>query len=219
MTPLRFASSIASAPAARRCVGLGLGGAAIAWHASHRTPACEEAAPGRREAKLLVASPAEATPSLAARCIAEALGTGIIVAGGCGAVCTSKYAGGNSTLFGVAAAWGMSVALAVYVTRAVSGAHLNPAVTCALVAIGKAPAEEAPLYIGAQCAGAFVAAGVNYAIFSAAIVAHEAAAGIVRGSAASRLGSFGGSSASAACPSAQIVSTSCCDTPIDTRHP
>lgn len=194
MTPLRFASSIASAPAARRCVGLGLGGAAIAWHASQRTPACEEAAPGRREAKLLVASPAEATPSLAARCIAEALGTGIIVAGGCGAVCTSKYAGGNSTLFGVAAAWGMSVALAVYVTRAVSGAHLNPAVTCALVAIGKAPAEEAPLYIGAQCAGAFVAAGVNYAIFSAAIVAHEAAAGIARGSAASAAsyaGAFG----------------------------
>ena len=59
--------------------------------------------------------------------------------------------------------------------RTPPGAHLNPAVTCALVACDKAPAEEAPFYIGAQLAGATVAAAVNYLIFSAGIKALEAA--------------------------------------------
>lgn len=139
------------------------------------------------------AEPAPA-PSLEKRCLAEAIGTGIIVQGGCGVVCALKYAGANPTLFGLATIWGASVALAAYSTRAISGAHLNPAVTCALVANDLFPIEEAPQYVGAQLAGATLAGTINYAIFATGIAALEASEGIVRGAAASTAsyaGAFG----------------------------
>ena len=126
--------------------------------------------------------------------MAEAFGTGLIVQFGCGAVCALKYANAPFNTFGIAAAWGIGVTLAVYATRAVSGAHLNPAVTAALVSVDAFPAEEAPLYIAALMAGATVAASVNYMVFSAGIAASEAAASIVRGTAASTAsfaGAFG----------------------------
>ena len=59
-------------------------------------------------------------------------------------VCALKYAGANYGTFGLAAIWGVSVALAAYSTRAISGAHLNPAVTSACVVNGLFPIEEAP---------------------------------------------------------------------------
>ena len=133
-------------------------------------------------------------PSMEQRLIAEAVGTGIIVQFGCGAVCALKYANAQFGLFGISCAWGIGVALAVYATRAVSGAHLNPAVTTALVSIDAFPAEEAPLYVAAQMLGATVAATVNYLVFSAGIAASEATASIVRGTAASTAsfaGAFG----------------------------
>ena len=95
----------------------------------------------------VVHAPAEAAstqPSLMVRCLAEAIGTAIIVQGGCGAVCAMKYAGASFSTFGIAAVWGVSVMLAAYSTRAVSGAHLNPAVTVALVSTGSFPAQDAP---------------------------------------------------------------------------
>ena len=76
------------------------------------------------------------------KCVAEAVGTAIIVQGGCGVVCAAKYAGSGMGSFGLAAVWGISVTLAVYATRAISGAHLNPAVTCALVANDMAPTDR-----------------------------------------------------------------------------
>ena len=152
----------------------------------------------------------ESGPSLAVRCLAEAVGTAIIVQGGCGCVAALKYAGANFTTFGLATTWGATVALAVYATRAISGAHLNPAVTTALVAndyyeavvVGggeisrdlRARIEEAPLYIGSQLLGATVAGAINYVLFSAGIAASEAAASITRGTAASTAsfaGAFG----------------------------
>ena len=126
--------------------------------------------------------------------IAEAIGTGIIVQLGCGAVGAMKYAGAPFGTFGLAAVWGTAVALAAYSTRAISGAHLNPAVTAALVAVGAHPAEEAPQYVGAQLFGATIAGAANYLIFSAGIAASEAEAAIVRGTAASSAsfaGAFG----------------------------
>lgn len=95
------------------------------------------------------ASPTE-SPTFEHTCLAEMIGTAIIVQGGCGAVCAAKYAGSGANVFGIAAAWGISVTLAIYATRAISGAHLNPAVTCALVTTGDFPAEEAPFFIASQ---------------------------------------------------------------------
>ena len=161
------------------------GGGCVAF-AAYKKAHC---APAAAEAKAEEPAP----PTLAQRCLAEAVGTAIIVQGGCGVVCAAKYAGSGATIFGIACGWGMSVALAVYATRAISGAHLNPAVTCALAATGKSPTEEAPPYILAQLVGATVAAAVNYACFAPGIAAFEASAGLVRGaagSAASYAGAF-----------------------------
>ena len=49
--------------------------------------------------------------SFCQKCVAEAIGTGIIVSGGCGAVCAMKYAGAGLSLVGIAASFGISVAL------------------------------------------------------------------------------------------------------------
>ena len=160
-----------------------LGAAGVALPAAHCKAATEASAP--KESK---------PPSLLAKCVAEAIGTGIIIQGGCGVVAAVKYAGSGMGSFGISIIWGVSVMLAVYATAPVSGAHLNPAVTCALVACDKAPAEEAPYYIGAQLAGATIAGAVNYLIFSAGIAALEASQSVVRGSAASTAifhGAFG----------------------------
>ena len=136
--------------------------------------------------------------------MAEAVGTGIIVLGGCGAVCASKFAGASFGQFGLAAAWGMSVALAAYSTRAISGGHLNPAVTLANVVTGQMAADEGCLFAIAQLLGATVAGAVNYAVFASAIAAMEQNASIVRGTAASTA-SFGG--AFGMVPNAAVIGT------------
>ena len=152
-----------------------------------KTKACN-AAPSTAAA----AAEEKSGPTFEFRCLAEAIGTAILVQGGCGAVCAAKYAGMPTPT--VPMMWGLSVTLAIYVVGSISGAHLNPAVTAGLVAADKFPVEEAPLYMLAQTVGAALAGAVNYAIFAGAIAAHEAAGGIVRGAAASTAsfhGAFG----------------------------
>ena len=50
--------------------------------------------------------------------------------------------------------WGVAVAMAVYAVGRISGAHLNPAVTIGLAAIGSFPWADVPGYIAAQMVGA-----------------------------------------------------------------
>ena len=66
---------------------------------------------------------ATSQPSLIAKCVAECVGTGLIIQGGCGVVCAAKYAGSGVGTFGLAAVWGVSVMIAVYATAPISGAH------------------------------------------------------------------------------------------------
>src|SRR5438445_4186559 len=70
--------------------------------------------------------------------------------------------------------WGLGVMLGVYVAGAISGAHLNPAVTLALAARGKFPWNKVLPYWGAQVLGAFVAAAILYFVYQGALV-HAAA--------------------------------------------
>ena len=55
---------------------------------------------------------------------------------------------------------GLVIAMAVSMLADVSGAHFNPAVTCALTAAGELRIADASAYIFSQCAGAFFAAGL-----------------------------------------------------------
>lgn len=59
-------------------------------------------------------------------------------------------------LFQIGMVWGIGVSLAIYVTRHLSCAHLNPAVTLAMVTSGRMAAGKMPVYIIAQFMGAFM---------------------------------------------------------------
>src|SRR5436309_1501657 len=65
--------------------------------------------------------------------------------------------------------WGLAVMLGVYVAGAISGAHLNPAVTLGLAVRGKFPWNKVLPYWGAQVLGAFVAAAILYFVYQGAI--------------------------------------------------
>ena len=90
--------------------------------------------------------------------LAEALGTMILVLLGDGVVANvvlEKTKGQNSGWIVITIGWGVAVTIAVYAVGRISGAHLNPAVTIALAAIGSFPWAQVPGYIAAQMAGAF----------------------------------------------------------------
>src|SRR5712692_188555 len=66
--------------------------------------------------------------------------------------------------------WGLAVMLGIYTAGAISGAHINPAVTLALAARGKFPWNKVLPYWGSQVLGAFVAAAILYFVYQGAIV-------------------------------------------------
>lgn len=108
------------------------------------------------------------TPELTRRLVAEAIGTGILVLFGAGAVVAAvtlnegviEYAG----LGMIAIAFGLAIAIAVYAYGNTSGAHINPAVTIGLASAGRFPWREVPHYVGAQLVGATVAALLIWAM-------------------------------------------------------
>jgi aquaporin NIP len=99
-------------------------------------------------------------PSLARRCLAEALATFALVFAGCGAIVLDHERGGSLGAVGVAAAFGLVIMVMIYATGHLSGAHLNPAVTVAFAATRHFPLREAASYIPSQLVGALAAAGV-----------------------------------------------------------
>ena len=115
----------------------------------------------------------------------ELLGTFLLVFFGCGSVATSVALGANMGLFQVAIVWGLGLTVAIYLTGALSGAHLNPAITLAFVVCQGFPVRRALAYVGLQFTGAFLAAAAVYALFGGAISAFELENGLVRGNSGS----------------------------------
>ena len=114
---------------------------------------------------------------------AETLGTFLLVLFGTGSVAASVFTSAQMGLWQVAAVWGFGVALAIYVTAAVSGAHLNPAVTLAFAVFRRQefPATRILPYWSAQLVGAVLAGLVVLWAFGDAITTFESVNGIVRG--------------------------------------
>ena len=93
--------------------------------------------------------------------LAEAIGTMLLVLLGDGVVANvvlNRTKGQNGGWIVITVGWGVAVAMAVYAVGRISGAHLNPAVTLGLAAIGSFPWAEVPGYILAQMVGAFAGA-------------------------------------------------------------
>ena len=91
----------------------------------------------------------------------EALGTFILVFGGCGtAVMAAAFPELGVGFLGVALAFGLTVLAGVYALGPISGAHFNPAVSFGLACAGQFSWRELPGYIAAQLIGAIVGAGV-----------------------------------------------------------
>jgi glycerol uptake facilitator protein len=91
--------------------------------------------------------------------LAEFLGTALLILFGDGVVANvvlSRSKGQNSGWIVIAAGWACAVTIAVYSVNALSGAHLNPAVTIAAAAIGKFEWSRVPGYVLAQTTGAFL---------------------------------------------------------------
>src|SRR5438046_1557156 len=93
--------------------------------------------------------------------IAEFIGTAIIILFGGGVVANvilHNTKGFNSGWIVIAFGWAIGVFAGVFVSAPFSGAHLNPAVTLALVIVGKFEAGKALSYIIAQMLGAMCGA-------------------------------------------------------------
>lgn len=125
--------------------------------------------------------------SLAGRCLAECLGTFILVFFGCGAVHTAILVGAQSGLWQVAIVWGIAVMLAIYVVGGVSGGHINPAMTVAFAVWSGFPKARVVPYVLSQVLGGFLAAAVLFQLYGPMLAAKEMAKGVKRGEAGSEL--------------------------------
>jgi aquaporin Z len=92
---------------------------------------------------------------------AELVGTFVLVLIGCGiAVIAGKFIG----FLGISLAFGLAVLAMVYAIGSISGCHINPAITVAMLVAGKIKWKDAIGYIVFQCIGAIIAAAILWAI-------------------------------------------------------
>ena len=95
--------------------------------------------------------------------LAELLGTFVLVFMGCG---SAVIAGEKVGFLGIAFAFGLSVLVMVYAIGPISGCHINPAITIAMLVNGKISSRDAGIYIICQCIGAIIAAALLLAVMS-----------------------------------------------------
>ena len=120
-------------------------------------------------------------PTLAATCLAEAIGTFMLVLFGLGSVHTAVLTGAQVGLWQVAIVWGVSIMLAIYTIGGISGAHINPAITLALAVWGRFSWGRVLPYIVAQLCGAAAAAALLFGLYGSFLVEKERQKGVTRG--------------------------------------
>ena len=102
---------------------------------------------------------------LSRQCVAEAIGTFILVFTGTGAIVFGEISGGQVTPLGIGLVFGLVVMALVYTLGDISGAHINPAVTLGFWASGQFKAKLVAPYILSQCSGALLASLLLRALF------------------------------------------------------
>jgi aquaporin Z len=91
--------------------------------------------------------------------IAEALGTMILVFFGCGTAVIT-----NGSIIPTALAFGLAIVAAAYAIGDISGCHVNPAVSLAMLITQKMSVKDFCGYILGQMVGAFAGTGLLYAV-------------------------------------------------------
>ncbi len=102
--------------------------------------------------------------------VAELVGTMLLIVLGDGvvaAVVLTKSKAQNSGWIVITTGWALAVAIPVYVVGRISGAHINPAVTLGLAAVGRFPWSGVAGYLAAQFLGAFLGAIVVWLAYLA----------------------------------------------------
>ena len=121
--------------------------------------------------------------SLLGECLAEFIGTGLLIFFGVG--CCSGF-GFWLVLILVSGKYpssgGLVWAIAIYVTGGISGAHLNPAVTLALTVFKGFDKQKVVPFIVSQVLGAFCSAALVYFLYSGLFADYELTNNIIRGS-------------------------------------
>lgn len=101
--------------------------------------------------------------------VCEFIGTCVLVLFGCG---TAVVTGGDLAV--TALAFGLSIVAMAYVIGNISGCHINPAVSLAMLINKKMDVKDFCLYVVAQILGAFAGAGILYGILASTNLGTEA---------------------------------------------
>jgi glycerol uptake facilitator protein len=123
----------------------------------------------------------KAAPCLRSRCVAEVLGTFVLVFFGCGSVHAAVLMGAQSGVWQVAIVWGVAIAVACFLFGGISGAHINPAVTLSMALWRDFPPADVVPYVVSQLAGAALAAATLFFLYGPYLDAREADLGVERG--------------------------------------
>jgi glycerol uptake facilitator protein len=118
--------------------------------------------------------------------IAEFIGSFIMLFLGAGCVAALILNDTHYTTWDIAMIWGLAVSLALYITAAISGAHINPAVTVALAIYRGFSWGKVIPYIAAQIGGTFTAAALVYGLYYNGFLQYESTKDVIRGSAESQ---------------------------------
>lgn len=125
--------------------------------------------------------------SLRSALVGEVLGTFLLVLFGTGSVACAVLTGALQGLWQVAVVWGFGVTIAIYCSAALSGAHLNPAVSLAFALLRPKsfPRQRLLPYWLAQLGGAILAGLVVWAAFAPFLTRFELKENLIRGTAGS----------------------------------
>lgn len=108
----------------------------------------------------------------------ELIGTFIMCFCGIGAVAIATLFGSMTGPGQVGIVWGVAIAIAIFITRNLSDAHFNPAVSLAMCISGRMAWGRLPIYLLGQVTGAFLASGTLWLIFADSVMKNLKNAGL-----------------------------------------
>ena len=98
--------------------------------------------------------------------LCEFIGTAVLVLFGCGTATLTGGIGGALGILGIAFAFGLSIVAMAYVIGNISGCHINPAVSLAMLINKKMSVKDFAFYVIAQVLGAIAGIAILYALIA-----------------------------------------------------